>query len=111
MPGPLIKWFVESIGSEGLVNLAQKLGNIQATAKTVIGYAPNKEEMYFFEGAVEGEIVNPRVDSAFGWDPIFKPNGYAQTFAEMGTDQKNQISQRRLAAEELKRFLAGKNIA
>lgn len=111
LPGPLIKWFVESIGSEGLVNLAQKLGNIKATAKTVIGYAPNKEEMYFFEGAVEGEIVSPRVDSAFGWDPIFKPNGYEETFAEMGTDQKNQISQRRLAAEELKRFLAGKNIA
>ena len=43
----------------------QKLGNVQATAKTVIGYAPNKEEMYFFEGAVEGEIINPRVDSAF----------------------------------------------
>jgi hypothetical protein len=45
----LIKRFVESIGSEGLVNLVQKLGNIKAIAKTVIGYAPNKDEMYFFE--------------------------------------------------------------
>lgn len=73
LPGPLIKRFVESIGTDGLVNLAKKLGNIKAVAKTVIGYAPNKDEMHFFEGAIEGEILNPKVDSAFGWDPIFRP--------------------------------------
>ena len=109
LPGPLIKRFVESIGSEGLVNLAQKLGNIKAIAKTVIGYAPNKEEMYFFEWAVEGEIVNPNAESAFGWDPIFRPVWYDQTFAEMGSSQKNLISQRRLAAEALLGYLENEN--
>lgn len=109
LPGPLIKRFVESIGSEGLVNLAQKLGNIKAIAKTVIGYAPNKDEMYFFEWAVEGEIVNPSVKSAFGWDPIFRPVWYDQTFAEMGSSQKNLISQRRLAAEALLSYLENKD--
>ena len=109
LPGPLIKRFVESIGSEGLVNLAQKLGNIKAIAKTVIGYAPNKDEMYFFEWAVEGEIVNPSVESAFGWDPIFRPVWYDQTFAEMGSSQKNLISQRRLAAESLLGYLENKD--
>lgn len=109
LPGPLIKRFVESIGSEGLVNLAQKLGNIKAIAKTVIGYAPNKDEMYFFEWAIEGEIVNPSVESAFGWDPIFRPVWYDQTFAEMGSSQKNLISQRRLAAEALLGYLENKD--
>lgn len=109
LPGPLIKRFVESIGSEGLVNLAQKLGNIKAIAKTVIGYAPNKDEMYFFEWAVEGEIVNPSVESAFGWDPIFRPVWYDQTFAEMGSSQKNLISQRRLAAEALLGYLGNED--
>ena len=109
LPGPLIKRFVESIGSEGLVNLAQKLGNIKAIAKTVIGYAPNKDEMYFFEWEIEGEIVNPSVESAFGWDPIFRPVWYDQTFAEMGSSQKNLISQRRLAAEALLSYLENKD--
>lgn len=109
LPGPLIKWFVQSLGSEGLANMAIQLGNSKALAKTVIGYSPYGEEMHFFEGVIKGDIVMPVVESAFGWDPIFQPQGYDQTFAEMGTEKKNQISQRRLAAEALKSFLDQKN--
>src|SRR3989344_9469910 len=50
LPGPLIKWFLATIGNQGLVELAEKLGNDRAEAKTIIGYAKNHEEIYFFEG-------------------------------------------------------------
>ena len=105
LPGPLIKWFMQTIGREGLAHIAEKLGNQKAQAKTLIGYAKNHEEIYFFEGMIEGRIVQPQGESGFGWDPIFLPNGHEQTFAEMGREAKNSMSMRRIAAEKLRDFL------
>jgi inosine triphosphate pyrophosphatase len=105
LPGPLIKWFMKTMGNEGLSNLVNKFGNNKATAKTIVGYAKNSEEIYFFEGSIEGEIVSPNVESNFGWDPIFKPNGYEKTFAEMTKEEKNSISMRKQAFEKLKSHL------
>ncbi len=105
LPGPFIKWFEKAIGNEGLAELAKKLNNNRATAKTIIGYAKTQNEIHFFEGVVTGTIVKPVVKSGFGWDPIFLPNGEAQTFAEMGQAEKNKISMRRLAVNQLKEFL------
>ncbi|MFP5080455.1 RdgB/HAM1 family non-canonical purine NTP pyrophosphatase [Pedobacter sp. JCM 36344] len=63
---------------------------------------------YFFEGSVEGTIrAVPVGDKGFGYDPIFQPNGYAITFAEMTTEQKNQISHRAIAMKKLITFLKG----
>jgi inosine triphosphate pyrophosphatase len=105
LPGPLIKWFLKTVGNEGLANIVEKMGNKKAQAKTMIGYATNTENVNFFEGVVEGEIVQPRVPSNFGWDPIFKPSGYSKTFAEMEKSEKNEISMRRMAVNNLKDFL------
>lgn len=104
LPGPLIKWFLDTMGNEGLTNLAEKLGNDKAEAKTVIGYAKNREEIYFFEGSVMGKIVAPTGKSNFGWDPIFQPNGCDKTFAEMTGEEKNKVSMRKIAVEKLKEF-------
>ncbi len=62
------------------------------------------EGKYFqFEGAIEGKIIHePRGASGFGYDPIFVPNGYAETFAEMTLQQKNAIAHRAIA---LKKFI------
>lgn len=106
LPGPLIKWFVKGIGTEGLVQLVAKYPNTRATAKTYIGYAESSDDIHIFEGSIDGEIVLPRQESAFGWDPIFQPVGYERTFAEMTSEEKNAISMRRKAAEALKIFLA-----
>lgn len=102
LPGPLIKWFLETIGNNGLYNIAKKLNNFNAEAKTVIGYAKNKKEIKFFEGIVKGRIVSPKGKQGFGWDPIFKPKSFDKTFAEMPTEEKNKISMRRIALNKLK---------
>jgi XTP/dITP diphosphohydrolase len=61
---------------------------------------------YQFEGVVRGAILGaPRGTGGFGYDPIFVPDGYAQTFAEMDLSEKNKISHRARAVERLIRFL------
>lgn len=105
LPGPLIKWFLQSLGTEGLADLAERTGNIRATAKTVIGYVSRDGAMHFFEGSISGTIVRPRVASSFGWDPIFLPDGHDKTFAEMTREEKNRISMRSIALSKLKEFL------
>jgi inosine triphosphate pyrophosphatase len=106
LPGPLIKWFLVTIGNIGLADIAHKFGNFNATAKTIIGYAKSHEEIYFFEGELEGIVVVPQGEVGFGWDPIFKPTGFEKTFAEMTKEEKNAISMRSMAVQKMKEFLA-----
>jgi XTP/dITP diphosphohydrolase len=62
-----------------------------------------------FEGIVNGEITRERSGAeGFGYDPIFQPDGYDKTFAELGTDIKNQISHRARATQKLADYLLGK---
>jgi inosine triphosphate pyrophosphatase len=105
LPGPLIKWFLKTLGLDRLVELAGQRGNNKAEARAVIGYAKNKKEIYFFEGSVKGKIVKPKGETEFGWDPIFLPDGYGKTFAQMKREEKNKISHRRQAIDKLKNFL------
>jgi XTP/dITP diphosphohydrolase len=59
-----------------------------------------------FDGVVEGQILTePRGTGGFGYDPVFLPDGYDRTFAEMTTDEKNQISHRARALAKLVAFL------
>jgi inosine triphosphate pyrophosphatase len=104
LPGPLIKWFLKTIGIDGLYQLAKSSDNFKASAKTFIGYAKNKKEIHYFEGIVKGEIVKPRGQTGFGWDPIFKPEGFDKSFAQMTAEEKNKVSMRRLALNKLKVF-------
>jgi len=105
LPGPLIKWFIKTIGNDGLVNLCIKLGNSKAQAKTIIGYAKSSSEIEYFEGVLNGTIVRQRGGEGFGWDPIFLPAGYEKTLAEMSLEEKNEISMRRVAIDKLFSFL------
>lgn len=109
LPGPLIKWFIKTIGNDGLFDIVEKFGNNKAEAKTIIGYAKNPDEIYYFEGSVKGTIVSPIGKSGFGWDPIFQPEGYSKSFAELSQEEKNEISMRRIALNKLKEFIGAKN--
>lgn len=63
-------------------------------------------ETHFFDGVVEGHIItDKRGDGGFGYDPLFVPDGYEKTFAEMGNEVKNNISHRAKAVEKLAEFL------
>lgn len=79
--------------------------NRNARFKTVIALIL-KNETHLFEGIIEGEITKyPIGKSGFGYDPVFKPKGYSQTFAEMSDDLKNKISHRGIAVNKLVEFL------
>lgn len=76
-----------------------------ARFRTVISLIINGEE-HHFEGIVNGNIRNEKSGAAgFGYDPIFEPEGYKVTFAEMGLEEKNEISHRGRAMEKLIAFL------
>jgi XTP/dITP diphosphohydrolase len=80
--------------------------NRKARFRTVISLIWNGEE-HFFDGTVEGTIRNERSGAeGFGYDPIFQPNGFDITFAEMSLGEKNKISHRAKAVEKLVAFLA-----
>lgn len=65
-----------------------------------------EEEKYYFDGIVNGHIIREkRSDGGFGYDPIFVPEGYGETFAELGTEVKNGISHRARAVAKLAEFL------
>ncbi len=79
--------------------------NRRARFRTVIALILKGKE-YNFEGMVEGVILARRRGSdGFGYDPVFLPSGYTQTFAEMSLEEKNIISHRALAVSELVTFL------
>ncbi|WP_461448844.1 non-canonical purine NTP diphosphatase [Mucilaginibacter sp.] len=84
----------------------KELTNRKANFRTVISLLWDGEE-HFFEGVVNGTIRNEQSGSAgFGYDPIFQPDGYTVTFAEMSMADKNKISHRAIAMAKLLDFLA-----
>ena len=79
--------------------------NRKARFRTVIALKLNGEE-YLFEGIVEGEILRERQgEKGFGYDSVFRPEGLDRSFAEMSSEEKNQISHRGRAVRKLVEFL------
>ena len=94
--------------------LLQRLGNNpnrRARFRTVItliesGVGEDEKKETLFEGIVEGAIAFEKKGSeGFGYDPIFVPDGYTQSFAQLGVDIKNTISHRARAVEKLAAYL------
>ena len=79
--------------------------NRKACFRTVIALVLD-DQTYYFEGRIDGQITTePHGTEGFGYDPIFLPDGYTQTFAEMSAELKNKISHRGLAMQKLMQFL------
>lgn len=88
-----------------LLSEMQDKENRKARFRTVICLIESGEE-HFFEGIVNGSIIRERKGGAgFGYDPVFMPDGYSETFAEMGNDEKNKISHRARAVQKLCEYL------
>lgn len=87
-----------------LFNLSGKT-NRKAKFRTVIALIEGDKEL-LFEGKVLGEITLEKSGvTGFGYDPIFRPDGYTHTFAELGNETKNRISHRAKAVEKLIEYL------
>ena len=111
----------ESHDSEAnMRKLLRKLGNNnnrKARFRTVIaliecrGARSEERGVTLFEGIVNGHIAHEKSGSeGFGYDPIFIPDGYDQSFAELGAEVKNKISHRARAIEKLADFLKGEKV-
>lgn len=88
-----------------LLSEMQNKDNRKARFCTVICLIEGGKE-HFFEGIVNGSIIRERKGGAgFGYDPVFIPDGYSETFAEMGNDEKNKISHRARAVQKLCEYL------
>ncbi len=88
-----------------LLNELEKKSDRSAQFRTVIALIIEGKE-FLFEGIVKGTIAKEKTgDGGFGYDPIFIPEGFTQTFSQMGNDSKNHISHRALAVEKLYNYL------
>ena len=88
--------------------------NRRARFRTAICLIESGKE-HLFEGIVQGNIIEARRGTAgfgtagFGYDPVFQPEGYAETFAEMGNEEKNKISHRARTVQQLVEYLRSEN--
>ena len=105
LPGPFIKWFEIAIGAEGICRLLD--GKSRKAAARVCMVYFDGHQLEFFDGQLEGRIANnPIGTNGFGFDPIFIPEGFDITLAEMSDDQLQQNSLRTTTIyPELARFL------
>ncbi|WP_294610612.1 non-canonical purine NTP diphosphatase [uncultured Bacteroides sp.] len=88
-----------------LLHAMEGIENRKAQFRTVFALIIDGKE-HLFEGVIKGEIIKTRRgNSGFGYDPVFVPEGYSQSFAEMGNELKNKISHRAIATNKLCKFL------
>ena len=100
-PGPYVRWLLEAAGGKGLAAIAYALNNRAARAQCCVAYWDGSEGKIFL-GECTGEIlVQPRGDQHFGWDAWFQPRGSQKTFAEMTSEEKDQVSHRGNAYRQL----------
>ncbi|WP_337860296.1 RdgB/HAM1 family non-canonical purine NTP pyrophosphatase [Ferroplasma sp.] len=106
-PGPFASYVQDTLGNSIILKIAS---GSDAFFKTVIGFS-NGNEIYTFSGILNGKISGREAGSnKFGYDPIFIPEGYDKTLAELSVDEKNIISHRGRALDKFIDFLISKGI-
>ncbi|KAJ3179560.1 nucleoside triphosphate pyrophosphohydrolase ham1 [Geranomyces variabilis] len=105
LPGPYIKWFMQGLGHEGLNRMLVGFDDKSADAVCTFAYCEPGKEPVVFEGRTRGKIVPARGPTTFGWDAVFQPAGFEETYAEMDKDIKNTISHRYLSLQKVLDFL------
>ena len=86
----------------------EKESNRNASFKTVICLVQNGKEKYF-EGVIKGSISRqPKGTNGFGYDPVFIPEEFSKTFAELSSEEKNSLSHRAIAVKRMKDWLVNR---
>src|SRR6202021_161811 len=104
LPGALVAWFLDTVGAQGILNMAAGLTDRRATVTTALGYA-DADGVQVFTGTVNGTLATePRGSSGFGYDPIFIPDTDPshRTYAQMTSEEKNKVSHRRQAVHAMR---------
>ena len=104
LPGPLVKYFLESIGNEGLTKLLAGYDNRAAVAETCFAIC-DESGVHLFKGACKGRVADFPKGDGYGWDPVFIPEGSELTWAEFDFTQQKGVSMRRLASKKLQVYL------
>lgn len=95
---------------EKLLYELQNHANRNAHFKTVMALILDGKE-YLFEGKIEGKIITEKLGTnGFGYDPIFIPDGYNETFAQLDSETKNTISHRARALQKMLEFLVTSSV-
>lgn len=105
LPGVFIKWFLQELGTAGLLKALEPFQNHRATALCGLAYQDAQQSLYF-EGKIEGSIVSSRGSLGFGWDSIFLPDGSTKTLGEMDLIEKREFSMRGRAFAQAQMTLA-----
>ena len=105
LPGALVKWFEETVSCDGMLKMVEGFKDRGATAICCFAVYDGKV-MKISRGEVNGTLSsNTRGSNGFGWDVIFIPEGYEETYGEMAAKEKNAISHRKRALNKLKQEL------
>ncbi|MBX4199738.1 non-canonical purine NTP pyrophosphatase [Candidatus Saccharibacteria bacterium] len=107
LPGPLVKWFIDEMGLDGLCRILDSFDDKGATTTVCYAYFDGNV-LKFFEGSLHGTVPEkPRGEDGFGWNAIFIPDGQTKTNAEMNEEETKRYSLRTATVyPKIKEFLS-----
>lgn len=104
LPGPLVKFFLKTLGVEKTVQLVKGSRRTKVTDAVAIY---DGKTLKIFNGIVWGKVIpKAKGKSGFGFDFVFIPDGYKQTYAQMPPELKNKISHRAKALQKVKKYFS-----
>lgn len=107
LPGTFIKWFESELGYEGMCRMLDGFEDRTASARGTFGYYDGNQ-LKIITTALKGTVPeHPRGDKGWGWDPIFIPEGYDQTRAEMSQEDDHATYIKIKPIDQLRDFLKG----
>ena len=108
-PGVYSRYVYDTISPNGLLKQMEGIGNRSASFKCVLGLLLEDGSTHKFVGECHGNIIHEmRGEGGFGYDPVFIPEGYDKTFAELSQEDKNRVSHRGRAMQKLIAFISEK---
>ena len=107
-PGPYVKFFLQTVGENGLWEITRALGNSRVETSCYVAYIDERRKPQVFCGHIRGRIVPPKGELRHGkvsYNTVFQPDGYEKTFGEMSMEEHAQMSHRFHALQDFRSSL------